>query len=345
MSVIKKLSSSFYISEGYSRGMFSNFIQESIALPNEFISYLKEPKCNNKEFDELIKENSLLTINPLNIFSYDWDSFSHITNVLVEGKHSVQMVNSILEACLVQSITQIFGQGNLDLICENILRYSSCSLTSIDCVFFNQSNDEQALLENLNKLFSNPLIKTIILIGSSSKLSPMMDESQNFISYENDFFEFPKVDVLTSKELIHESQNHNPYFNRKLYIGSDGELKNAPECEEVYGNINLLKSGEELKQIVSTAEFQKYWHIKPDMIDVTKDNEFRYMSIDNRIPYQRQDGSWYHKEEPNYNPYIAKWKSEEGYKTLAECGVISNEKGFSIDHKKIEEINKELWGE
>jgi hypothetical protein len=69
------------------------------------------------------------------------------------------------------------------------------------------------------------------------------------------------------------------------------------------------------------------------------------MCVDNRLPHQRQsDSKWYHKTECNYNPYIAKWKGEEGYRTLAECGVTSNEQGFSIDHERIAKINDELWG-
>ena len=64
-----------------------------------------------------------------------------------------------------------------------------------------------------------------------------------------------------------------------------------------------------------------------------------------RVPYQRPDREWYHKIECNYNPYIAKWKGEDGYRTLSDCGVISNENEFSIDHERIAKINEELWEE
>jgi len=130
-----------------------------------------------------------------------------------------------------------------------------------------------------------------------------------------------------------------------IYIGPNGEIKNAPECEEEYGFIQDLKSPEELKEIVQTPAFQKYWFVHKEICDVCKDCEFRHMCVDNRLPYQRSKNEWYHKTECNYNPYIAKWIGEEGYRTLAECGVISNENEFSIDHKKIAKINEELWGE
>lgn len=142
--------------------------------------------------------------------------------------------------------------------------------------------------------------------------------------------------------LYSESLSAHTYFNRKLYIGNQGEVKNAKECNEIYGNIN---NSFDLKNSVLSPEFQKYWFVKKEETDVCKDCEFRHMCVDNRLPYERNQNEWYHKIECNYNPYIAKWEDEEGYRILVECGVISNENGFSIDHEKIAEINKELWEE
>jgi len=136
-----------------------------------------------------------------------------------------------------------------------------------------------------------------------------------------------------------ESQKHHTYFNRKLFISSRGSIKNAPECEEIIGNIN---SKEELIKLIELEANQKYWHVTKDMSDVCKHCEFRYMCMDNRIPYQRKNGEWYHKEECDYNPYIGKWKGEKGYKNLNECGIISDENWFFINYNKVEVINKNI---
>ena len=69
------------------------------------------------------------------------------------------------------------------------------------------------------------------------------------------------------------------------------------------------------------------------------------MCVDNRLPYQRKNGNWYHKKECNYNPYISKWKGEEGYHTIEACGVITNENGYYRDDERIASINKGLWSE
>src|SRR5690554_2550844 len=121
--------------------------------------------------------------------------------------------------------------------------------------------------------------------------------------------------------------------------------KNAPECEESFGYIQDIDSPDQLKDITQSPEFQKYWFVHKEILDVCKDCEFRHMCVDNRLPHKREENEWYHKIECNYNPYIAKWEGEEGYKSLEEGGVISNEIEFSIDHDKIAKINKELWSE
>ena len=149
----------------------------------------------------------------------------------------------------------------------------------------------------------------------------------------------------SNRNLFSESQYHHTYFNRKLYIGPNGEIKNAPECEETFGNIKDLNSVEDLKEIISTPAFQKYWFVHKDLCDVCKHCEFRHMCVDNRMPFERADNQWYHKIECNYNPFIAKWEGEIGYRTLSECRVFSNENEFSIDHDRIAEINKEIWEE
>ena len=150
-----------------------------------------------------------------------------------------------------------------------------------------------------------------------------------------------------SRNLDHftEAQEHHTYFNRKLCIDTDGTIKNASECAEAFGNIADLTSADDLFQIISSPDFQKYWFIRKDQTDVCKDCEFRYLCTDNRVPVKRNDHEWYHTVECGYNPYISLWDDEDGYKTLSDCGVVSNQDVFSIDKEKIEAINRGLWAE
>lgn len=158
------------------------------------------------------------------------------------------------------------------------------------------------------------------------------------IKYEKQMSEFS-----ANYKLVSESFMSHTYFNRKLFIGIDGEIKNAPECDENFGLIQNVKNTDDLEKIINSSRFKKYWKVRKDDTDVCKECEFRHMCVDNRVPIERTKNQWYHKIECNYNPYIAKWKGKEGYKTLEECGVISNKPGFTIDHDKIAKINANLW--
>ena len=143
--------------------------------------------------------------------------------------------------------------------------------------------------------------------------------------------------------LFTESQKHNTYFNRKLFIGSNGEIKNSPESLHIFGNINDIKPVGKILQIINSTKFQSYWLVNKDIIDVCKHCEFRHMCVDNRIPIKRNASEYFMETECNYNPYITKWQEEEGYNTLAECGIITNKEGFKINRKKLNAINIELW--
>jgi radical SAM protein with 4Fe4S-binding SPASM domain len=134
---------------------------------------------------------------------------------------------------------------------------------------------------------------------------------------------------------------YNTFFNKKVFINQNGEVYNQPGSQKSFGNIN----NKSILDISLKIQFQDQWLIKKDDIDVCKDCEYRYMCVDARIVKSRTDGSHFFPYECNYNPYICKWKGEEGYKTLAECGVICDASGYSIDEEKIAEINETLWAE
>ena len=100
-----------------------------------------------------------------------------------------------------------------------------------------------------------------------------------------------------------------------------------------------------LNKILKFIDFsntQKLWNASKDKIDICKDCEYRYMCYDPRVPIERKDGSWYYETECSYNPYIAKWSNEKGYKNLKNCGIISNDEGFIINKKLLDKINKEI---
>lgn len=202
-------------------------------------------------------------------------------------------------------------------------------------------------------MYSDAFANAVLSTNRLSKIivynSPFDKNLEDVIFYMRKEFQYGRlrspVQFSPNMHLFAESISYHTYFSRKLFIDKRGDIRNAFESKEFFGNINQIKTASELNSIVTSHEFQYLWKVRKDKCDICKDCEFRHMCVDNRLPYEREKDQWYHKTECNYNPYISKWKDEAGYRTLAECGVVSNEHGFSIDHEKIAAINKELWGE
>jgi SPASM domain peptide maturase of grasp-with-spasm system len=144
-------------------------------------------------------------------------------------------------------------------------------------------------------------------------------------------------------QLLIESRHHNPYFHRKIYIGPEGDIRNAPEDSRIFGNIRDIADARQIAGIVEHSDFRRYWDIPKDNIDVCRDCEFRYMCTDARVPSGRPDGSWFFPTECAYNPYICKWENEDGFMSLEDCGVHCDHDGFRIDESQLRVAQAALW--
>ena len=90
-------------------------------------------------------------------------------------------------------------------------------------------------------------------------------------------------------------------------------------------------------------KFREYWHVNKNDTLVCSHCEFRFICIDNRIPAQTKDKIWYYRQECAYNPYIGKWREEEGFRSLLDCGITINDKGLKINQQKLSLANKQIW--
>jgi SPASM domain peptide maturase of grasp-with-spasm system len=106
----------------------------------------------------------------------------------------------------------------------------------------------------------------------------------------------------TNVALFCESQEFNSYFNQKVVIDINGMIKNVPNSNLNFGNLNDVS----LQNIVKTKRFQALWKVKKDIIEICKECEYRYMCMDNRIPKKRGN-KWIHEESCNYNIHLNQW--------------------------------------
>jgi SPASM domain peptide maturase of grasp-with-spasm system len=313
-----------------------SFYEKDINFIDEYINFIL-----NKEYGiitDLFLKNNLGELN-LNFFSssiienaiiiihnFNEDYLYSIIKILDElGCFAVELRINLLNISDFKKLESIFSLSRVETIILRINYFEEIEKFDLT-YFFNQFNRLKLLY-----IYSSPFEfseKGIIKIIEN-------------INLYNDFGKVKKTNFTIKRKQFIESQKFNTYFNQKLFINERGEIKNAPECDLIFGNIKEISSVE-LENIIATPSYQKYWFAHKDLIDVCKECEFRHMCVDNRLPVERSKDEWFHTIECNYNPYIAKWAGEEGYQTLEECGVISNESGFSIDHEKIAIINAGL---
>ncbi|MEX2483078.1 MAG: hypothetical protein WED10_00865, partial [Brumimicrobium sp.] len=254
--------------------------------------------CSKNEIDytELYSQNKFYefhfpAIVSNSIIEFDRNpSFKDLKKILllIEGltcKHIVIIFNYKIN---LQSLDDLFSFIQKRTICEFTL------ISNFSKEVYTDSFVEKLSLTNRYKnlvFYNSPFNKVLegFIFYLKSGREPKFNKHIN---------EFKPNWVLFS-----ESQNHHTYFNRKLYIGTKGEIKNAPESDEIFGSIHDINNSKELKEIVRQLAFQKHWLVHKEITDVCKNCEFRHMCVDNRLPYQRSKNEWYHKHECNYNPY------------------------------------------
>jgi SPASM domain peptide maturase of grasp-with-spasm system len=308
-------------------------------LSQEYMDFLIE-----NEFIFECTEDELAFYPPLNT---KWDYPAYITNAIIEiskiqfitdeflkqiidlgCRHFVFIFNESIKIELLEQISKLFDETPV-LTIEIYFKYSK------DC--------NSKMLENL--MIQNSRISYILLYESPKDeiISPTHIRG-NIVYYSKPVF-YDECSInsqifAVDMSLYTESLHFNTFYNRKLCIDKNGNIKNYFTQKKSFGNI----FSDKIEDAILKKSFQKIWKVRKDLIDVCKDCEFRYMCVDSRFPLLRCKGSYYHSKECPYNPYICKWKNEEGYVPIAECGAYTKEMGFVPDETKIEELNKQIWG-
>lgn len=149
--------------------------------------------------------------------------------------------------------------------------------------------------------------------------------------------------LIMHQDIYMEALAYNPYFNRKLFINAEGLLNAANETSIPLGRKRQRAAA--VRAYIENLGNHSLWRISKDMVSVCRDCELRYMCIDSRVPVRRTDGTYYYESECDYNPYIARWRDQDEFIPLSACGVVNDVEGFSIDSKRVNRINAELWGE
>ena len=151
------------------------------------------------------------------------------------------------------------------------------------------------------------------------------------------------LDLFECNNLFfNEALHFHSYFNKKLYISNDGTLSNTVFVQKPKMQLSAISNTSDFYKFISSNAFKRLWSVKKDSTNVCQDCEFRYNCTDNRVPLEKEylSGEWYHESECDYNPYIGKWRGEEGYVPLAKIGTINQFEFFPDENKIMTHISQ-----
>lgn len=304
----------------YEKYLIENEVIYYTDFPNEF----KKINLNWQNPSEIT--NSIISIAKLSLSSSNLKSlFSKLdlfnckaVELRIEHKFDLkefQKIFTYINNSKILSLNLILKNNWYEI---NFLKQVLCFSSKIENISIYNSKESEVIYLNINNF---PIL----------------------INYKCGYIEdFEKHPLITLKNLnvnaYIESIKYNLYFNKKLFIDAEGDIR-FPNNNSKWKNIFEVKI-EDFKEINS---FTKLWYINKNLIDICKNCEFRYLCIDPRIPIQRLNNSWFYSSECDYNPYLAKWKSDNGYQTLSECGIDVDEETFYENKAKIKKIQNELW--
>lgn len=338
-----KVSKLFYETFEQNKNMSINVLYNEHTFPNK--------KGYFKMLDYFVKNDfGILTddIESLPELSMEYDSPFYITNVILEvntdtnPEHLFNIIKKVADGH-IQAI-QINDYGHISIkqlkqICE-LTKHSPLECINIYTFYKHSFSKKQ-----LAFLYSNSRFRNITFMGAPRNRSFENYEcGMTVIRYINKVIDYKdcgnigKDNFLLNQSFFIESHNFNSCLNRKVCIDKNGLIKNCPLMRVSYGNINDCS----FKDISKLPKFTNLWQITKDSIEVCRDCEYRYICQDCRYYKKDINNILSQPFKCTYNPYIGKWKGENGYVPVEECGKYSTEKGFEPDKIIIENIISKL---
>ncbi|GAA0743168.1 grasp-with-spasm system SPASM domain peptide maturase [Gaetbulibacter jejuensis] len=332
------LHSNCLLVKGYSRSIICDLGRNNIKLiPNSLYEILNNHKGQtieeiktfyNHQHDEVIDEYmDFLSENEFIFFSNHPNSFPELNT---KWSYNTKITNSIIDfspviATRVFQILNELGSLNCEFVqfrfyekvsiitLRKILKFVKdykLPIKSVEFILKNNPIYEQNDLPTLIKNFSR-LMRVIVYNSDQDKIIRSEVNDNAFLVYTSEnYFSEKCCGVIHQKYFtvnissVTEAMNHNSCLNRKISIDRMGNIKNCPSMFQNYGNIKNTT----LKESLSHKDFNKYWNITKDQINICKDCEFRYVCTDCRA-YRENPKDIHSKPlKCGYNPYTNKWE-------------------------------------
>ncbi|TXD49765.1 grasp-with-spasm system SPASM domain peptide maturase [Polaribacter sp. IC073] len=281
--------------------------------------YNNEYDSTIEEYFEFLLENEFIffTDNPESFPKLDlkWDNSSAITNAIIDRDSKsdydiINVINQLEELNCKHIEIRLYDSVELNEITD-ILKYldeTESTIISVDFTlpFSNSFTNLEQIISKYKRLTSLKIFSSL-----EEKFIPPINGNMGYIIYTKKEIKDNSCCGVISKDffvvnmsLFTESKNNNSCLNRKIGIDVEGNIKNCPSMNQVFGNL----SKDSLKKSIHKDKFKKYWNITKDDIKVCRDCEFKYICTDCRVFVKNKDNIYPKPLKCGYNPYTNKWE-------------------------------------
>lgn len=272
------------------RQLFDELVTNELFLTSSSTSYFKQFPSLKKHWD-----HPSIISNAIIIYSRLYPIKDLITQLTELNCFHIQLL--FTKKISLAELNKVFG----------LLEQSSLRTVEVVMKYDNKYN--KAEVENL--YLNNSRIRNIIFYNSSKTTFYFKKKKHtNVVCLSSDIDLNSGRSKVSPKylnvniNLFLEGLKHHTYFNRKLFIDEDGNIKRNFIEQKTFGNVNTGT----IRSAIKSLGYKKYWDVTKDNTSVCRDCELRYACIDHRVPKLSKQGTWYHEVDCTYNPYTMAWK-------------------------------------
>jgi SPASM domain peptide maturase of grasp-with-spasm system len=223
---------------------------------------------------KLFKSLDNLNVKYLQIRVYEYISVECLKNILSQTENtSIIGIEIFLKYKSRREVMKIISSIEINQRINSV-------------IFFNAPKNETLKKRDKKSAFSVNLINQNIIGCVNCGLV-----SQNYFS-------------INVKSYI-KANNANSCLSGKISIDINGDIKNCPSMKESYGNLKNTT----IESAINKTNFEKYWNIKKDEINVCKDCEFRYICTDCRAYIEDPNDIYSKPLKCGYSPYTNIWEN------------------------------------
>lgn len=244
-------------------------------------------------------------------------------DLVLEYDVPTEIYTAIIESDFKEYNLKLLLEALDNLLCQNLeIRLTINDLTKIELLDFIQLLNKKTfrsvvlILNYRQELWYEdwaislyeacPKIDRIIIVNcpirfESEKYSQKISYSTKTLSEVGQY----KKRYIVNQNYFTEALKFNPFYNRKICVDNDGNIKNDLRQKVCFGNISESKNvTTQLLETLKNEAFRERWYASPDSIEGLRDSELRYCQFMPFLITKNEEKCWSISDKSYLEPAI-----------------------------------------